>query len=165
MLKSFMPDRFTVADELEKRYADAHAPAGSRVNAWYARAGEEIWNELARYYQVLSDSLAEVDLTELEAVLLIQATQGVMHAEFSYRDLADDIREALRWGQATAPAEVDVEALAAKLSGLSAGAAAAVLDAIDRFSALSEDPTNRDRDIRDLLAEVGLIRCAPRSAA
>lgn len=165
MLKSFMVDGAYVAEELAKRYSAADTSAGSQVNAWFARAGQGIWRELARYYQVLQDSLAEADLSELEAVVLIEAMQGVAHSEASYRDLAYDVREALRWGQVTAPAELDVEALTTKLSGLSAGAAAAVLDAIDRFRALYNEPANRHRRIRELLVEVGLVRCSPRPCA
>lgn len=154
-----------MVEELEKRYSAADAPAGRYVNAWFARAGQDIWRELARYYLVLQDSLAEVDLSELEAVVLIEAIQGVVHSEASYRDLGYDVREALRCGQVAAPPELDVEALAAKLSELSSGAAAAVLDAIDRFRALDREPANRDRRVRELLVEVGLVRCSPRACA
>jgi hypothetical protein len=158
MLKSFIVDGANVADELERRYSAAETPARRMVNAWYARAGEDIWRDLSRYYTVLQDSLAELDLSELEAVVLIDALKGVVHSEATYRDLAFDVQEALRCGQFTAPPELDVEALAAKMSGLTAGAAAAVLDAIDRFRALSKEPENRDRRVQELLVEVGLVR-------
>lgn len=113
--------------------------------SWVAR------RDLERYYAVLRYSLEEIDLTEAEALLVLEALQGSALDAISYRLLWKEVEDALSLHQLDRKWQVDGAALVARLRALSPGAAMAVADAAERAS-------RAEGDLRAAVRAVGLVR-------
>jgi hypothetical protein len=115
--------------------------------------------DLQRYYELLDECLARLDLSEQEAGMLTEAAAGVrelgeparsqMH-RYLWAEVSDAIRErdlAQRWGVE------DPQALVDRLRELGPAEQRALVDALERV--WSADPAE-DREV--LLRRVGLVR-------
>ena len=102
----------------------ARSDGGTGANATARR-------DLERYYAILALDLRAVALTEGEAMLLADATNGTLFDAPSARLLWAEIADALPDGLA-AKWQVDGPALVAKLRALSARQSLAVVDALER---------------------------------
>lgn len=115
--------------------------------------------DLQRYYELLDECLAKLDLSEQEARMLTEAAAGVrelgeparsqMH-RYLWAEVSDAIREsdlAQRWGVE------DPQALVDRLRELGPAEQRALVDALERV--WSADPAE-DREV--LLRRVGLVR-------
>lgn len=116
-----------------------------------------VGRDIDRYYQLLALALASITLSEGEAMLIVDATNGTLFEPFSVaaQSLHWEIQDSLADGLA-AKWEVDGPALVAKISAWSLLQKAAVCDAIERFWG---DTYHIDNS-HARLARVGLIKAA-----
>ncbi len=98
------------------------------------KVGAVAQRDLGRYYELLNYALATVQLSQAEAMLIVDACNGTLFEPFSIgvQVLTYDVQDSLEDGYATKWG-VDGEALVKKLAGYSTIQRAAICDAIERF--------------------------------
>lgn len=118
--------------------------------------------DIERYYAILDQELATVDLTEAEALTIIDATTGWYVEPHTARLLWAEVEDAIRLGQLSADRDIDGDALITKLRALTPAQAMAIIDAVERWWRLRavEDaaPPGVLAESAGRLAVVGLIR-------
>lgn len=112
--------------------------------------------DLERYYTVLADSLARLDLTLGQACLLMDALNGTWMDTSSYRLLWAEVDDSIREENLAGKWSVDGAQLVERLRSLSPGEQMAMVDAAERFWLLVERGATGDRE--ELLRKVGLLR-------
>lgn len=132
---------------------------GSRLLGRDERPSAIAKRDLQRYYELLDECLARLDLNEQEAGLLTEAAAGVRDLgeparsqvhRYLWAEVSDAIRErdlAERWGVG------DPQSLVDRLRELGPAEQRALVDALERV--WSADPAE-DREV--LLRRVGLVR-------
>ena len=130
------------------RAADIEAEIGRRGD----RRGSTASRDLRRYYALMAQCLAEVTLSEAEALVVYEALRGHAWDEQSYDLLFARVARAIARSHLDRPHGVDGEALVHKLQSLDRGQAMAVVDAIERSCRIGSDSA------ADRLRLVGLIR-------
>ncbi len=108
--------------------------------------------DLERYYALLERELAQLHLSEGEALLLCDAGNGLLSEPQTMQLLWAQVDDAIRLEGLDRKWDVDGPALVAQLRALTPGQAFAVTDAIERFW------TSADADSRDTVRAVGLVR-------
>lgn len=118
-------------------------PLSVRAGAHAAQPAHVAARDLERYYQLLTDELARVRLSETEALTLVAACRGWLVEPASYRYLWAEVEDYLAdQVEDTGVAALDViprlpaserAVLVAKLRALSPGAVLAVCDAVERY--------------------------------
>jgi hypothetical protein len=118
-----------------------------------------IRRDLERYYAVLADSLREVNLTQAEASLVVDAMNGTLMEPHSYRLLWASVSEAIHDEGLDEKWDVDGPALVEKLRALSPGATLALVDACERYwQRVSRGETAAETSLVSGLQAVGLVR-------
>jgi hypothetical protein len=133
--------------EVERRYSGKYegenAPATERG----------VYHEAARYYAVLDDSLRDLDFTEAEALLVVDALHSFVADETTYRQIGTTIADAISLDGAAARFGVDGDALISKVNTLSPGHRVAIIDAVEQFCNRADI-----HDTRTRLQTVGLLQ-------
>lgn len=88
--------------------------------------------DLARYFRLLDRELARVNFAPSEWSLIASALVSNADEHLSGTDLVASVADAIRYEDAAERFGVDAELLLGKLAGLTPGAAAAVIDAVER---------------------------------
>jgi hypothetical protein len=101
-----------------------------------------ITRDLRRYYAVVRDELAALRLTRDEACAICDALNGTHLDEHMPRFLWAEVEDADRLNGLGAKWEIDALALAVRLRSLSPGACMAIVDAVERFWAHADLPTD-----------------------
>jgi hypothetical protein len=130
------------------RAADVEAEVRRRGE----RRGSTAARDLRRYYALLAQCLAEVSLSEPEALLVCEALRGHAMDERSYDLLFGRVALAIAKGGLDRAQGVDGDALVRKLQALDRGQAMSVVDAVERL-VLAPEGTGAER-----LRAVGLVR-------
>lgn len=135
-----------------------------RLTSSLGSPGRVAARDLDRYYAVLAAGLRRVNLTEPEAMLVIDALNGVLHdaPESIPTMLWAGVDDAIRLDGLDAKWGVDGAALVAKLRALTPTQASAVVDAVERWwiiagaadDAGGDEPAERELRLR----LVGLVR-------
>lgn len=107
--------------------------------------------DLARYYALLADELRCLELSEAEASLIVDATNGLWIDERTCRYLPFEIEEAISIDHLDAKWGVDRAELLAKLQAATPGQLMALADAKERF-------WNHPNPLPDALRRAGLVR-------
>lgn len=151
----------TQGPPIQFRSAEVEPQLGVRLDARIGSPGRVAVRDLDRYYTVLTAELARLDLSEPEAMLIIDSLNGSLLDTSSYRLLWAEIDDALddglaeKWG-------IDGFALVAKLRALSPAQAMAVIDAGERWWIIQSAADEGEGDVpaeRDNRARVvGLVR-------
>ena len=109
--------------------------------------------DLGRYYHALREELRAVELSESEAMLIIDACNGTLFEPHTIRLLWAQIDDAIVIDKLAGKWEIDGPALVAKLRALSYTQSLAVVDAAERYwqgaDSGTEQPTPQS---------VGLVR-------
>lgn len=106
--------------------------------------------DIERYYHLLAEELKTVNLTESEAMLIVDTCNGTLFEPHTIRLLWAEIDDAIRLDRLDHKWQVDGPELVAKLRSLTAGQMFAVVDGCERFWA---DPNQEDQ-----VRKVGLVR-------
>lgn len=141
-----------LAPEIAKR-TDGEARGGS--------GGDVARRDLTRYYTVLNAELARSNLTDREAMFLVDLLNGTLIDETSYRFLFHEAEDAIQLDGLDGKWEIDGEQLVEKLKQASPATLMAIVDAVERFWTLVSDTRTAEgagQDNLDLLRKVGLIR-------
>lgn len=143
------------------QYPQVNFRAGELEPALSAR-GESLAlvarRDLERYYQLLTDELQAVQLSEGEAGLIVDALNGTLLDAHSYRYLPAEIMDALNGTLLTDKWAVDGEALTGKLARLSRGQLLAVVDAAERYWQRAGQAAGQGEPLPEQLRAVGLLR-------
>jgi hypothetical protein len=115
--------------------------------------GHTARRDLSRYYTVLRASLPR--FTEPEASLLLDALNGVLLDEYTYRLLWAEVDDAIRLDGLDRKWGVHGGELVTRLRNLGPAECMAVLDAVERAWLLLSDGSGRT--VGDVLREVGLV--------
>lgn len=117
-----------------------------------AAASRVAQRDLDRYYHLLTLALASIELSQNEAMLLVDMSNGTLYdmvgapaLHYEIEDAVSDLAE--KWG-------IDGAALAAKAASWSLIQKVAVIDALERFWADSYHVS----DTRARLVRVGLVK-------
>lgn len=109
--------------------------------------------DLERYYEALRTALCDIPLTGGEAQAICDALHGTLMAPSTVSVMWAEIDDALRHNRLAAKWQVDGPALIGKLRQLSYVQALAVVDAAERYWAISgEGSTNEDA-----MRRIGLV--------
>ena len=116
--------------------------------------------DLGRYRWLLADALASIELTEGEAALICDANNGMGTFDLydeapgghEWRSWRFNVEDSIRLDGTDEKWGVDAKALLAKLADMTPVQLCAVADAVEKFWARCEEPTDK------LLREVGLVR-------
>ncbi len=114
--------------------------------------------DLERYYALLRDELAPLRdrLTEGEALLILDAMNGLMTEAHTYRLLWANVADAIRLDGLDRKWEVDGDRLVTLLQSISPGVTMALCDAVERAWNLVGQGDGRD--MREIVRAVGLVK-------
>lgn len=145
---ALMPDP-TALTQVQFRPGPLAGPLAERGEP--SAAGSTARRDLGRYYALLARALGAVQLTEAEASLLCDASNGTLWEPASIPLLWAGVDDAIRLHGVDRQWGVDGPALVARLRALDAGASWALVDAVERFW---RNPNPRAEALR----RVGLVR-------
>jgi hypothetical protein len=134
------------------RNADLEPMLQARVNPTAASPGLVAVRDLERYYKMMAAALKRIDLSRDEAALLADLFNGTIWtaetANLLYAQVEDSIPDGYpeKWS-------VDAAALVAKLRKLNGFQCLAIVDALERFWAITDD-----LNVDERLTAVGLIK-------
>jgi hypothetical protein len=106
--------------------------------------------DLERYYSLLRDTLPTIPLAANEAILVCDATNGIIIDPHTYKLIWAQVHDAIHIDRLDEKWDVDGQALVSKLRGLTAAQCLALADAVERFWL--------DPNAPDALRRVGLVR-------
>lgn len=159
-----MSERPRQGPPIQFRSLEIEPQLGLRLSHALGSPGRVAVRDLDRYYATLAAELRRVDLSEAEAMLLIDSLNGTMHdtTESLPTMLWAGVADSIRLDGLAATWDVDGSALIATLQALSPIQAVAVVDAVERWwiiqaaadAAGGDVPAEREGRIR----VVGLVR-------
>lgn len=123
-----------------------------------APLGSTARRDLERYYQVVRDELRQLQLTQREVLLVLDAMNGVIvDPPQMYRStLLLDVADHIRLNAADEKWDIDGEGLIRRLESLSPGTLISLVDLAERFWARSDEGTDtllKDLGVRAWLGE------------
>jgi hypothetical protein len=124
--------------------------ANPPTNATFSQVAQR---DLERYYTLLDLALTQVQLSDGEASLIVDAMNGTLINLQAAQLLPAEIEDAIALDSLDRKWEVDGAALVAKLQGMSLLQRMAICDAVERFWVEHEV-----ENIRARLVQVGLLR-------
>lgn len=154
----------TQGSPVQFRSMEVEPQLSLRLTSALGSLGRVAARDLDRYYALLAAELRRVDLSEPEAMLLIDALNGVLHdaPESIPTMLWAGVDDAIRLDGIDAPWGVDGAALVAMLRALTPTQATAVVDAVERWWLIAGAADDAGGDLpaeREMrLRAVGLIR-------
>lgn len=111
-------------------------------------------SDLQYYYEALRRELAAIHLEEAEALLLVDALNGVIHEPHTVPEMADGVADAIRLDGLGSKWGVKDDTLLDKLNALTYTQLLALIDAAQRWWLLQDGNGNRTEALR----AVGLLR-------
>ena len=125
----------------------------NRVNNDFSSIHQIANRDLSRYYNIIKYALREVELSEKEAMAVIDSTNGTMLDNFSIRLMFANVEDSIDYDSLAEKWGIDGEALVLKLKNASVGYLHALADAIERYWLISEGELTAEK-----LKKVGLIK-------
>jgi len=125
----------------------------NRVNNDYGSIHQIANRDLSRYYNILKYAIREVELSEKEAMAIIDSTNGTMLENVGIRMMYANIEDGIKFDGLAEKWEIDGEALVNKLKNASIGYLHALADAIERYWSKNDGTIDYEK-----LKSIGMVR-------
>lgn len=124
----------------------------NRIDNEFTSEHQIVRRDIERYYTLIQYALREIELTEKEAMFIIDSTNGTMFEPFTIRLLWANLEDSILIDNLHINYDIDATKLVEKIKNASVGYQFALCDAIERWWKIEGDISNIEK-----LKQVGLL--------